>query len=226
MSQLKEQNGKYYQQYKVVMLATNYGKLTLYDYKDLKTLSYALGNHKGSTNLIPQHLYILSDDEIKEGDWVLYKNKPCLVSLYAYSGEMKVTLIYAIKYCKKIIATTDTLIITNMSDSNAVREIDFDIEVPKLSDSFIKKYIEEYNKGSQITKVLVEYEFNQHKFMVTLCTTKEKEYNLKVDSNNTITIKKVKDSYSREEVEKLVINALKTRVVWQSEIDNWIKENL
>lgn len=66
MSSLKEQNGRYYQKCKVVMLATNYAKLTLFDYKDLKTLSYALGNHKGSTNLIPQHLYITSNEEIKE----------------------------------------------------------------------------------------------------------------------------------------------------------------
>ena len=53
---------------------------------------------------------------------------------------------------KKIIATTNTLIITNMSDSNAVRDIDFDIEVPKPSDSFIKKYIEEYKHIKQLYK--------------------------------------------------------------------------
>ena len=223
MSSLKEQNGKYYQQCEVVMLATNYGKLTLYDYKDLKTLSYALGNHKGSTNLIPQHLYILSDDEIKEGDWV-YDTITNTIQKAMYSHEILK------RDFKKIIATTDTLIIANMSDSNAVREIDFDIEVPKPSNSFISKYIEEYNKDNQIIDVLIEYskEWVGKEYVddIDAYGYDKFEKRLKINSDNTITIKKLKNSYSREEVEKLVINALKTRVVWQSEIDNWIKENL
>ena len=67
MNTLKEQDGRYYQECEVVMLATEYGKITLYDYDNLKTLSLAQGNHKGTKNIIvPQHLYISSNEEIKE----------------------------------------------------------------------------------------------------------------------------------------------------------------
>ena len=96
MSSLKEQDGKYYQEGKVVMLAANYARLTLFDYKDLKTLSYALGNHKGSTNLIPQHLYITSNEKIQEGDWYYSETFK--------SVDKAIALPLAIKDSKKIIS--------------------------------------------------------------------------------------------------------------------------
>lgn len=123
-----------------------------------------------------QHLYIISDDEIKEGDWVLYKNNPCLVSLNAYSDEMKVTLTYAIKYCKKIIATTDKSLITgrkimpdgSIFDANSdwdikygvksgfgLQRIQIDETLPQPSQDFLKVFIEEYNKGNVISDVSI-----------------------------------------------------------------------
>ena len=57
------------------------------------------------------------------------------------------------------------------------------------------------------------------------------EPRLKIDSNNTITIKKVKDSYSREEIYTLLYNAIGYgaslgETIETKDIDNWIKENL
>lgn len=206
MNTLKEQDGRYYQECEVVMLATEYGKITLYDYANLNTLSLAQGNHKGIKHIIvPHHLYITSNEKIKELDWYVDDCNRVRQSIISDKDYWDKRPDY-----KKIIATTDeslkidnditdqTSAIWNKTDIKTV--IVGSKSLPKPSDSFISKYIEEYNKGNIITKVLVEYEFNQHKFMATLCTTKEKEYNLKVNSDNTITIKKVKDSYSREEV--------------------------
>ena len=138
-----------------------------------------------------QHLYIISDDEIKLFDCV-YNNKENIVEQIT----SKTQLIFVLEEnkenqtFKKIIATTDK----TLSQTSRT-------EIPQPSQQFIEKYIEEYNKGNMITDVLVEYTFNDFKFMATLCTTKEKEYILKINpKDNTITIKKAKDSYTREEI--------------------------
>ena len=60
---------------------------------------------------------------------------------------------------------------------------------------------------------------------------KDENYRLKVDSNNTITIKKVKDSYSREEVINLLYkynDGIIDRYsqLTNKDLDKWIKENL
>ena len=96
---------------------------------------------------------------------------------------------------------------------------------------FISKYIEEYNKGNIITNVLVEYEGKRKWMQEHIDTTSYIDYNLKVDSNNTITIKKVKDSYSREEVINLLYkynDGIIDRYsqLTNKDLDNWIKENL
>ena len=225
MSSLKEQDGRYYQECEVVMLAANYAKLTLFDYKDLKTLSYALGNHKGSTNLIPQHLYITSNEEINEKDWILFQFGSDLVEQVTkilpngniIVGENNYRLP---KYCRKIIATTDETLYLTFNNGKT----DLKFVLPKPSDSFIFKYIEEYNKGNIISDVLVEYKWNGGR-------AGDYEMIPKIDSNNTITIKKVKDSYSREEVINLLYkynDGIIDRYsqLTNKDLDKWIKENL
>ena len=61
MSILKEQDGRYYQECRVVMVATKeYNSDIEFD----DTLQ--LVRHKGYANKNGQNLYIISDDEIKE----------------------------------------------------------------------------------------------------------------------------------------------------------------
>lgn len=56
-----------------------------------------------------KNICITSEEEIKEGDYVPWKNQIFKVDSYnAYSGTNNITLVYAKKYCKKIILTTDT----------------------------------------------------------------------------------------------------------------------
>ena len=124
------------------------------------------------------------------------------------------------------------------------------VDYLKPSDSFISKYIEEYNKGNIISDVLVEYEQckvcqGTKRHIVSMfgevdCNYCQKnegyeklyiEPRLKVDSNNTITIKKVKDSYSREEVINLLYkynDGIIDRYsqLTNKDLDKWIKENL
>ena len=233
MSQLKEINGKYYQQCQVVMITDNkpaqeddlilIKKLFGFNMVSTNTTSMAedelrrenllstLNRIDDSQNgmwstegyhirdlydnglIETQHLYFLSDDEIKEGDWFL--------CTYTNNISNKLSGFEKKECCKKIISTTDESLqikIPNQTLPNGATLIDCTTGLPKPSDSFIKKYIEEYNVGKQIIKVFVEHDVREYKGHIATP--------LKVDSNNIITTKKVKDNYSREEVEEILLN--------------------
>ena len=180
---------------KVVMLPTNkpskLGNLVTYQGH---SLAKVIKEGVKPINTIVQfwNLYIISNDKIKVGDWVINKWNE-VHQITKNDGKEY------IKTCKKIIATTDIKLGT-CEYSDRYRESYFN-PLPQPSQQFIEKYIEEYNKGNIITDVLVEYKFNDFKFMATLCTTKEKEYILKINpKDNTITIKKLKEVYTKEEL--------------------------
>lgn len=161
------------------------------------------------------HLYIISDDEIKEEDWCLCGNKTLL--------QIKKQLTYDnIKTanndfeCKKIIGTTDTSL--TLSDQYHIYDI-----LPQPSQQFIEKYIECYNKNEVITEVLVECFYSSGGFSHI--------QNIKVNpKDNTITIKKLKDSWNREEVIELLKNyrnsIIEVKPINIIYLDKWIKENL
>lgn len=137
-----------------------------------------------------QHLYILSDEEIKESDYYYFSKTN---SIHKHLG-IKPLSGYDSELCKKIIATTDKLNIhPNIADSYRSSNC-----LPQPSQQFIQKYIESYNKGEIITDVLVEYEQpfpNNPSIFDTL----------KVNSkDNTITIKKLKESWNSLEIAGLL----------------------
>lgn len=175
-----------------------------------------------------QHLYILSDEEIKKGDW-FYDTRDKIIS----NSSLSQTL-----FSKKIIATTDTSlsIITKISlkVNNIIHSCDRYDKLPQIPQQFIEKYIEEYNKGNAIKEVLVKYEEEP-----TDDGNSIKYIELLINPNNTINIKQIKDSWNREEVKNLCFKAflnhkLTSDKKWkQEDIDNalapfeqWIKENL
>ena len=230
MSQLIEIEGRYYQEAEIIMLATKYGKITLHDYDNLKTLSLAQGNHKGTENTIrQQHLYIVSNETIKESDWFIDLKDNTIWQNKAKESMRKSIF----PECKKIIATTNEYI--GYTDIRVSPVKNFCI-YPQPSDSFIKKYIEEYNKGNVITNVLVEYEIGKSYSGNSGLEIKQW---LKVDSNNCITIKKVEpELYTREEVKILLQKSLlfafkegnnhigSNLPFLRTTMDNWIKQNL
>ena len=199
------------------------------------------------------NLYIISDDEIKLFDWV-YNNKENIVEQIT----SKTQLIFVLEEnkenqtFKKIIATTDTLlkIEINGNRGNLLPDVSFDINLPQPSQQFIEKYIEEYNKGNVITDVLVEYEdiiYNPGKEREYQSNDRinledcDKQFRLKINpKDNTITIKKVKDSYTREEhisnIKKFSLELgskihcfLKedgTLSISIQDVNKWIEENL
>ena len=193
-----------------------------------------------------QHLYITSDEEIKEGDWC-YNSKRKSIELGKYMIGTNEFI-----FCKKIIATTDISLISineqyfdvNKSRKSAVLE---QKTLPQIPQEFIEAYVKAYNEGNPITEVMVEYELDVCK----RCNGKGTEIvailgecnclkckgkgilsdniNLKVNPDNTINIKSIKDNWSREEVKQLCKLAFKyhcdnSRTT--SLPDKWIEENL
>ena len=174
---------------KVVMLPTN-EKTNIINTN--QGLLYNSNDYIG----INQHLYIISDDEIKENGTHFYN---------PHSGQLHIsgnhTDYKAVNNngCKKIIATTDTSLYTHQKETVSLPERVF--YLPQPSKQFIEKYIEEYNKGNVITDILVEYEYLLDDKTVL------PYWNLKVNTkDNTITIKKLKEVYTKEELSQILEN--------------------
>lgn len=222
---LKEINGKPYQECEVVMLPTEKASKLVLAYNNKLSINWThdLAKFDDATY---QHLYILSNEEIKEGDW-------CICDLVAQPIVKITNLEYAKQYnCKKIIATTDSSLTIENEDEMEGRMI---CKLPQPSQSFIEKYIKSYNEGNIISKVLVEYDkltsMNQRNIIGSA-------FNLKIDKSNQITIIKQKDSWNREEVIN-IIQSYKSDLLVQIDIckgkneslkkvftDNWIEQNL
>lgn len=184
-----------------------------------------------NTSIIPKHLYILSDEEIKEGDYIYWLSQNKIIQCEDNSMRDRQDL------CKKIIATTDTSLFT-LTDC-PIRGSDSSVKyiLPQPSKQFIEKYIEDYNKGNVIKDVLVEYNeefpigFSDEKRPMEHFIKKVLKINPK---DNTITINKIKKDFNKEDlikIAKLSYNKALTSV-GHSEIefgkwfDNWIENNL
>lgn len=187
---------------KVVMLATE-------EKVDIGAPNWWLqGQKKLIINNLISNLYITSDDEIKDGDWI-----------YNFETEEIIQCIGkgSLRNWKKILASTDK-----------------SLNLPSPSEQFIQKYIESYNKGNVITEVTVEYE----EYMKQGIFNKGDDthyFDVKINPDNTINIKLIKDNYSREEVIILLQNVIKDSYSYELEehhggdyrnLKKWIEENL
>lgn len=172
-----------------------------------------------------QHLYILSDEEIKKGDWFIANNAPrlCLKidkdnTNYPYvTKQGKDVVNHSRHWNRVILASTDK-----------------SLALPELEQDFIKKYC---GKGG-IDEVMVDYEkeYVKNREMYGSGMFNSYIHKPKVAPDNTITITPDKDNYTREEVEKLLDLALNNgRNLWQERNNTlswndsklkWIKENL
>ena len=168
-----------------------------------------------------QHLYIISDDEIKKGDYI-YHLDVCDITKAECDGNV------LSKSFKKVIATTDTSLLNTIYTPHISGEISKRMrdlfKLPQPSQQFIEKYIESYNKGEVITDVLVEY-FNNSDYNPSILD----DIRLKINpKDHTITIKKLKDSWNREEVSNLIKLFANNYQYASNDIgyNKWIEENL
>ncbi len=218
---------------KVVMLPTNEKASIVFDSGTLRLTPEKYFDWKTY-----RHLYVISDEEINEGDWFI-------VELFKINGQYSglhieqanklydcwindgVTIRRHKDNCKKIIATTDSAL--------GIWEVGNEIQggikhpLPQPSKSFIEKYIEAYNKKNPIELIDVEYEYTgvitNKKYSLTHHYIKPKVN----PKDNTITIKKIKDSYSTSEVENLLRKIYFDATGKQTGIGfipEWIEKNL
>lgn len=200
---------KQFKKAKVILLPTGFiarrNEIGLQAYKT----NLRIINNTEEKDLIfyQQHLYIISDDEIKEGDWKYDTKLNIIIQHGSY-----------VDGCKKIIATTDTSLRVpyNNGDMNDL------IILPQPSQQFIEKFIEKHNKGNIITDILVEYEdiiYNPEKDREYQSNDRiniedcDKKVQLKINpKDNTITIKKLKEAYTKEELCQVLENL--TFFIW------------
>lgn len=154
-----------------------------------------------------QQLLIISDDEIKEGNWFLNTKSNAI-------GQHNGSRILLFKEDRKIIASYPLLKIKCIESNNGFcgkGTCDYPSckYQPQPSQQFIEQYIESYNKGEVITDVLVEYIGNLkvNSYHENGDPNKSDSHYIfypKINPDNTITIKPVKDSWDREEMFKLM----------------------
>lgn len=184
----------------IVMLSAKKSGIALYD-NVLCEKRNSPFDYKENSIIKPKYLYITSDEEIKEDNY----------GLSALNEVVLIGKLYDKSLYKKIIATTD-----------------ISLGLPLISQQFIEKYIEEYNKGNVITKVKVEEEcIGYYPVYIGYIDV----YGIKVNPDNTINIKPIKDSYNRKEVIKIIHSICgemykKCIIYSPSSVNNWIEENL
>jgi len=165
-----------------------------------------------------QHLYIVSDDKIEEGDWYINISSDKVYQ----AGKYNYLTFTSEDHCKKIIATTDKSLIIGVPQF-------IKGYLPQPSTQFIEKYIKAYNAGNPIMDVMVEYHIDMINEMSSGTTPSDTW--VKVDHQNQIVITDSKNSWSREEVIRLLrkfhsdIDEISTKYVTIN-FDNWINQNL
>jgi hypothetical protein len=155
----------------------------------------------------PQHLYILSDEEIKEGDWIYEKSlsKESIFQIYKRDDKLcffrftnvPIWLDKSSHNAKKIIATTD-LSLSMCNKSTHDRHLDCN-GIASIPESFIKEYVKAQGK---IDEVLVEYThyLGENNGEDTVPNIQNR---IKINSDNTINISLPETKlYTREDMKK------------------------
>lgn len=178
------------------------------------TKNLLIFQHQNCTE-VAQHLYITSDEEIKENSLVLLPDK----TIHRMNASDMISYLDSgSKATKLIIASTKAF-----------------MSLPYISREFIENYIKAYNTSNVIKEVEVEYEvlvrtdapFNRHRSL-----NENTKIKLKVNPDNTINIKQIKYSWNRSEVVELLIKAMiyanqyHEDECYEEDINDWIEENL
>lgn len=172
-----------------------------------------------------QHLYIITNDLVNVGDYVITPNNVVskvfgeLKGLLECSGDGD----YHELDLRKIVATTDNLWSDNIPEGKSI---------PKLTDDFIHQYISRYNDISQrVHEVLLEITYEEIILDYQQIDDNFYEKNIKVNSDNTVNVyfpDQLKYTVN-DVIEKmgLAFNAgLEVDDASDRYIDEWINDNL
>jgi len=228
---------------KVHLLPTDKESHITFDKESSSCYSYGLhylDNASGSSNRTKterQHLYITTDDEIKEDDWCLFFWDGMKDGELGQVGSEPQQYLPSEGHTlnrnlRKIIATTDTKLHSTRLKACPINPEDNMVSVGGVSKPS-KEFIEEYCKVGGIDEVDVEYGlFHDGNFKHGFETHAFKSIRKpRVNSNNEIIIHPIKDSWTREEVLKIIKDfayCLYEKHGHPDPADTaiWIKENL
>jgi hypothetical protein len=162
---------------------------------------------------VPQHLYFTTDEEIKEGDWIMRAFDKAILRDNVNSDNRKGEKFW------KIVASDDGNLWTVHSlhtFKNPRTEQVFDLPlyssegVSKIDDSFIEAYIEAYRRGKSIEEVLLVTESVRHSSGLYYDSMQEK---LKLRGNGTVIIKPITErTYHKEQVIRMLVGWKSTEV--------------
>lgn len=251
MNNIIEQQNKHYIECNVVMLSTENDLIggEIFKLKNSlhATMTGAESRRAKHIGFIPHHLYITSNQPISVGDWFyrdtsIYKCIEVLDNDIVFMGKKnsvygKRKVYWSKDLCKKIIATTDSELVT-YTDYKGRPEVNEDKIVythnlPQIPQSFIKSYCD--SNGS-VDSVLVEVEptckcnnYLEHYFEQEEGKCKENTYQIKTNDKNEVIITPNKTSWSREEVIEILTNYCNEGMMENSTlipISEWAKQNL
>lgn len=221
----------------VVMLSTEKSKLCLN--KQINHLVWSNTDYNLGDTFPNQHLYIISDDEIKEGDWIYWSGIGDQPKIAQAKGNCD--FYNKSEYYHKIVAATDQSLIVSSEATTSPNPIKL---LPQIPISFIKAYIKAYNEGKPITEVDLEMtqilpsNLPEDTKGRTISFKMMKQIKTRLD--NTVIVHQSK-MYSRDEVKNLIIKvhtdlASHSNTLfyekWASKLsfyemrDKWIEENL
>jgi hypothetical protein len=174
---------------KVVMLPTEKDS-DLFIHNPTEVLRYK-GHQSELEGIVnKQHLYITSDEEIKEGDWFIneqyFISNKAELEIWQHNGEVKPS-----SNPKKIIATTD----------KSLRFVKDHVHynfLPQIPESFIKAYVE---AQGNIKEVNVEYEEQVIRTGNVGRKNYKSVYKVKTRSDNTIIIHPSR-TYTKEDLKE------------------------
>lgn len=184
-----------------------------------------LGRITGKINFEPdlrildsgQHLYIISQDKLRGGDYFLWKG----TEVHQYHSDAG----YGVKTYTNYNAKDGSSLLVNYSNINGkiIATTDTSLGLPELTVSFIKKYIEKYNEGNPITEVLVEFN--------TIIRDYAEEDIPKINEDNTIITWQWKKSWTKEELSDLIKSAIHSYAlsspdIYDEQYPHWIEKYL
>jgi hypothetical protein len=188
--ELIKKNGKYYLE--VVILPQETEKCEDAFYLQNGKLKYHKGYLtqeylKDSLNAKSFHIYLLSKEIPKKGDWIIRENhqRPVLM------GD-DLTL----KGDNKIIATSNNDLRIDVNEGDELEPIS--LRLPNIPIDFIQSFTDSYNKGNVITKVLVETSPKIYRHTSINCG--EMYCELKLKDNSVITNIIEEKVYTEEEI--------------------------
>lgn len=215
-----------------------------------KDVNNKLFFHNGITSAqrpnIPMHIYVCSEEEIKEGDWFAVLDRKTLQvnssstfantihrctevvnGNYAFDGGF-VGKDHHLFICLKVIATKDS----SLGDLQQIMPGSTGLakkSLPSIPETFIEQHITRYNEGNPIKEVMVEYETIHADLAPNGWETL-----LKLNGNEIIISIPEEKLYTRAEVEELMtdlmdgdyIHTIKCRADIFTYVKDWLNKNL